>query len=401
MMFKLYLLRKVAWLFRIKQATILSVMAVLSACSSTIDYSIESAELLDPFRDELFPTHSNYVIESTEEVFSLSDEALTYMAEKVNIYDEPRDRIKALVYDLFSQSDFKLSYVSEANTTAADTFQNRSANCLSMSIMAYSLAEKAGLEVEFQKVKIPEYWTNREGFSLLNGHINLRLSAALASNTLYFSRTWTTVDFDPLSTANRFRNFPIKKDRVLAMFYNNKGADAFLRANYDQAYAYFKASAITSPNFDDVWVNLGYLYKIRGDLITAEQVYKHALALNDDNYTGWENLAILFKATDREKEAQDIQQKVEKKRSDNPYYHLMLADQEFHQGNLRAALKLYRKAIKLDDKQHEFYFGLAKTYYELGDFKRSAEYLRQAKRNSNSEQERDVYQGKLDLFSKL
>lgn len=376
-------------------------IVLVSACSSTVEYSPENVEVFEPFKDNLFPTYANYSIESSEEVFSLSDEALAYIKYRVNVKENPRERIDALIEDLFSNTDFKLSYVSSANTNAAETFKNRSANCLSMSIMAYSLAEKANLEVHFQEVDIPEYWTNREGYSLLNGHINLRISPDLLGNTIYFNRSWTTVDFDPLSRRSRFRQNSIRKNRVLAMYYNNKGADAFLRGNYDRAYAYFKASATAAPNFDDVWVNLGYLYKVRGDLKAARATYEHAIALDDDNYTGWENLAILLASIGREKEAKDIQARIERKRLENPYYHLMLGDQEFKQENWRQAIKYYRRAIKLDDRPHEFYYGLAKTYFKLGDVKRSVEFLRQARKNSELDQDKEHYQRQLDLFTSL
>ncbi len=403
MTLKLYLFKKTALFCNsFKKAIPFLTILSISACTTTsFDYSTDSTERFEPFKDELFPTYQSYILESGDEVFELSDEALTYLDTNINIYEDPHERIDVLVEDLFTQTDLKLLYVSDANTTAAKTFETKSANCLSMSIMAYSLAKEADLEVQFQEVKIPEYWTNREGFSLLNGHINLRMAPPLEGNVIYFNRAGITVDFDPLSAKGRFNNISITKSKVLAMYYNNKGADAFLRKSYDEAYAYFKASAITSPNFDDVWVNLGYLYKVRGDLNAAQETYKHALSINDNNYTGWENLAILLEGIGEKRAAQDIKLKVERKRFENPYYHLMLGDQEFNQGNWRDAIKYYQKAIKLDDRPHEFYFGLAKTYYKLGDIKRSTEYLRRAKRSSYLEQDKELYQGKLDLFSRL
>lgn len=402
-MFSLYLFKKIISFYNLMRVVPFIALILLSACTTTaFDYSTQTSEQSsNPFKDHLFPTYQRYIVETGEEVFALSNDALDYVNNNINIHQDPSERIDVLVDDLFTQHDLKLLYVSDANTTAANTFKTKSANCLSMSIMAYSLARAANLEVQFQEVKIPEYWTNREGFSLLNGHINLRMAPPLLGNVIYFNRSGITVDFDPLSAKGRFSNVSITKSKVLAMYYNNKGADAFLRGDYDEAYAYFKASATTSPTFDDVWVNLGYLYKVQGDLKAAQETYGRALALNDNNYTGWENLAILLEGVGKKKEARDIQVKVERKRSENPYYHLMLGDQEFNQGNWREALGYYRKAIQLDDRPHEFYFGLAKTYYKLGDTKRSAEYLRRAKRNSYLEQDKELYQGKLDLFSRL
>ncbi|TDF38143.1 tetratricopeptide repeat protein [Alteromonadaceae bacterium M269] len=400
-MFKLYFRRVFKTLHNYRFVSLISTSLLLGACS-TLEYSAANGKTHNnPFKDELFPTYQSFNIETEDEVFSLGEDALVYMEESINYLQDPKERIDALVDDLFTQSNFKLLYVNDANTIASETFKTKSANCLSMSIMAYSLAREADLEVRFQEVIIPEYWTNREGFSLLNGHINLRISPRVQSNIHYFNRTGITVDFDPLSANDRFTNLFITKNKVLAMYYNNKGADAFLRGSHDEAYAYFKASATTSPTFDDVWVNLGYLYKVRGDLELAQRTYEHALALDDDNYTGWENLAILLDGIGEKRQAKEIKEKVERKRFENPYYHLMLGDQEFNRGNWRAAIKYYRKAIRLDDGPHEFYFGLAKSYYKLGNIERSEEYLRLAKRHSSLEQDKQHYQGKLNLFSNL
>jgi hypothetical protein len=40
--------------------------------------------------------------------------------------------------------------------------------------MTYALARELGFGVRFQDKDMPEYWTIREGQSLLNGHINYR-----------------------------------------------------------------------------------------------------------------------------------------------------------------------------------------------------------------------------------
>ena len=49
----------------------------------------------------------------------------------------------------------------------------------------------------------------------------------------------------------------------------------------------------------------------------------------------------------------------------------------------------------------EIYFGLAKTYLQLGDVMRGKRYLAKAGRLSNSRQDQEKYQGKLDLLSSL
>jgi Flp pilus assembly protein TadD len=133
----------------------------------------------------------------------------------------------------------------------------------------------------------------------------------------------------------------------------------------------------------------------------AENAYQQALTIDPDSLTAWENLGYLYQFSDQAEKAEEIFAKVEFKRKNNPYYHLNLGEEEFENDNLEYALQHFRKALSLDKNLHEIYFGLAKTYYQLGEIERSEKYLKQAKRKSRSQQEQEKYQGKLDLLSRL
>ena len=124
-----------------------------------------------------------------------------------------------------------------ANTTAAETFENRAANCLSMSIMTYALAKEANLRVEFQDIKIPEYWTRKDGYSLLNGHVNLKLFPRVDPLVVRMFDSGLLVDFDPQDRRRSWPTRTVYSGTILAMYYNNKGADALVSNEYSKAYA--------------------------------------------------------------------------------------------------------------------------------------------------------------------
>jgi Flp pilus assembly protein TadD len=376
----------------------LFVLVLVSACQSTQDVSIDPHTLL---YDQGFVGFEQIPIETQQQVFELDQDAKDFVTKALGLIDDPVNGIETLVHKIFDRSQYNLLYKGSANTTASQTFHNRAANCLSMSIMTYALATEAGYGVRFQDIEIPEYWTRREGYSLLNGHINLQLFAKPDPHILYLQTRGYQVDFDPRASKKHFPKKFVSKQLVLAMFYNNKGADALLNEDNERAYAYFRAALILAPEFDSPWVNLGFLYRLAGFYQQAEDAYKQALSLKPDNLTAWENLAFLYTFTQRPLEAEAILTKVERKRIDNPYYHLNLGEQEFEHENYAQALRHYRKALSLDKSKHEIYFGLAKTYYYLGEVQRSQHYLKLAKRKSISQQQRHKYQGKLDLLSKL
>ena len=365
-------------------------LLVLSGCASTIKVSEDIAGNLN---DDLFPEFKKYRLESPEKIFYLGDDARAFVDEAISTNPHAAKNMRNLVEKIFDRADLGLTYLNSANSVANETFENQLANCLSLSIMTYAMANYAGFDSDFYEVDIPEYWTRRDGFSLLNGHINMRLGAKDAQSIQSIS-DYLDVDFDPQNMRKHFQRRTISQTRVIAMFYNNVGAEALIRKDYAKAYAYFRGAVSTDKTLSDAWVNLGILYRMNDAYVEAEEAYKVALALDDDNLTAWENMAVLYHFSGDEKTAADIIDMVKRRRHENPFYHFILGEQALEAGNLEDALVFYRRAYKLDAKRHEVLFGMGKAYYELGDISRAERYLTLAERYAN-ELDAERYRGKL------
>ena len=370
----------------------------ITACQTIKQARLSSAVVL---HDEVFSAFSEYSIESEAQIFALNDEAVAFVKQSLKGVFKPQEQIEALVKNIFSRSRFNLLYRAEANTPASETFDMGAANCLSMSIMTYALAKHAGFAVRFQDIEIPEYWTRREGQSLLNRHINLQILPKSSQEKMHFITRGFEVDFDAQASREHAPKTFVSIQQVLAMYYNNKGADALLTDEYDKAYAYFRAAISHAPHSAPVLANLGYLYRLNGHKQFAEDAYLRALDVDQDNLTAWGNLAYLYRHTERLAQAAQISARIERKRVNNPFYHVSLGDEAFDKGHWQQSLQHYRTALKLDKSYHEVFFGLAKTYHALGDIVRSKHYLTLAKNKARTQQEEDSYQGKLALLSRL
>ncbi|WP_026376764.1 transglutaminase-like domain-containing protein [Aestuariibacter salexigens] len=377
-------------------------LLLLGGCQSTTEVvNAQQPAPHDTLDDKAFKDYVLYRLETPEQIFALDDDAKAFVKDVIREIDEPSERMEALVDSIFDRSEFNLLYKNAANTTATDTFHNRAANCLSMSIMTYAMAREAGFEVRFQDIKIPEYWTRREGFSLLNGHINLVIYPQDEPNMVRLLNTGLVVDFDPQTTRNHFPKQIARKKTIISMFYNNKGADALLDGSYSKAYAYFREAIKVDPSFDSPFVNLGFLYRLNEHYELAEKAYKQAISIDEDNLTAWENLAMLYEYTGDMQLANQIKERVHHKRDDNPFYHFILGEQELDTGHVEDAIRHYRRALALDSSRHEIYFGMAKAFMALGDEERSRYYIEIAKRRAKTDQDQERYQGKLDLLSQL
>ncbi|MEC8227958.1 MAG: hypothetical protein VX066_04520, partial [Pseudomonadota bacterium] len=116
-------------------------------------------------------------VESPEDIMHVSDEAHAFIQSvKAEWSNDPRDRLDNFIEAIFQHGQQGIDYFTDANYSVSDTFFLRRANCLSLTLMAYALAKEAGFSASLNMVEIPEYWSRKQGYSILNGHINVTIT---------------------------------------------------------------------------------------------------------------------------------------------------------------------------------------------------------------------------------
>lgn len=383
--------------------SLISAALLLMACQST--NSLKSYQVKSPARsfylDKKFKGYQNIAIETETEIFALSED-MQQMVKSISTERDTREKTDQLLKQFFSPEKINLAYQSGANVIASEAFENKTANCLSLTIMAFAIAKAAKLDVAFQSVDIPEYWVRNGNVNMLTGHINLAVfEEPLPQKLVFWQRNKIEIDFDPFVLKKSFPKHKINKNTVLAMFYNNKGANAMINGDYLTAYAYFRSATDSDPLFSPAWGNLGILYRFKGLSQSAINTYRHAITLNHNNLTAMSNLSLLLHLNDEHDEARQLDSQIMRKRANNPYYYALLADERFYQGDYNDAIKHYKKAIKLDDNIHEFYFGLAKTYYMLDEIAKAESYIKKAMRYNRIAQVDQQYLVKLNLLKQV
>jgi len=182
------------------------------------------------------------------------------------------------------------------------------------------------------------------------------------------------------------------------MFYNNKGGQALVGEKYNVAYQYFKAATLTDKTFSPAWGNLAVLYRLTDNLIMAEKAYRYAIAISPRNLTALTNLALLLRSQEKNLEADEIERRLLLKRIKNPYYHAVLADEAYYKHDYQQALKHYKKAIKLNKKIHELYFGIAKVYYQMNRLPEAEKAMKKALSLNKTKSTEHQYIAKLNFL---
>lgn len=360
-------------------------LLLLSACATIkpVQVSFQAEQY-----DHYFPGFQETELIPEAQIFWLNDEAKAYVRERAELAETTEDKARTLISDLFSPSQLALDYVYGANTVAQETFDNGTANCLSLTILAYAMAQEAGLEVSFQEVFEEESWNQAGEFDLANGHVNLLVSRkprfsqvpGLPSRKLTY-----TVDFFPESREGRVKTKPLSKTAIKSYFYSNLGARALIQEDYNSAWANFRMALQLFPKDSSAWNNLALLLGRKQAYAEALEAYQLATALRPDNYAAWENMALLYRKLENHHEADKISERLARVRNDNPNYHVRMGNRYLLNSELDEAESAFRTSIRLQRNNHYAWFGLARVAAEQQDEDAVRRYLDRARQTADSE----------------
>ncbi|MFT6530368.1 MAG: Flp pilus assembly protein TadD [Psychrosphaera sp.] len=372
-------------------------IVVITGCAQTnqqLSALPHSIYLDDQFEKDI-------TIETPEDIFFVSKPMRNYVKTRLLPVSGTTLKAKQLIKDYFSEQEMNIGYAHDANFTASQTFEKRIANCLSLTILSYVLVKEAGLSASFIDVEIEENWNQVNGISMLNGHVNLRVFAKKQSHLTDFLDRTVTIDFVPLINIPVISSQILTKDQIIALYYNNIGGESLALGDIDKAYVYLSEATKYAPENAAIWGNLASLYRQSGHLVEAETIYNHAMKLDPNSLNLRENLAVLYKNTGRIAQANQIIDEVNKQRQLNPYYQSMLAEESYYKNEYKAAISYYKKAIRLKKTEHNFYFGLAKSYLMLNDFDNADRYLARAKSMSTENKQKQQYQSKINALNNI
>lgn len=372
----------------------------LVGCKSTPQ---TAQNIVEPSNMAIFdqPLGPKKTVESVEDIFYISDEVIKQLKRSVDGQDSASDRSRAMLQFLFNNNGDSMEYLNGETLTASQALQRGQANCLSLTILAYSLATSLGYPTQFRDVAIPEYWVTRNGESFLNGHVNLLVNASNLEQRLKVAITVGDsfiIDFGGRQT-ERFPTKTIGMPEIVALFYNNKAAEAMERGDDITGFWYLKAAAEQQPALSDIWNNLAVLLKRNDRWAEAEQAYLQSLKIKPDHINTLHNLSILYAQTGRQAQAEKISTRVEQALQKNPYYFLMLGHEALDNNQPLVAQKLLEQSLALNPRIVETQLAMARVYLARGKIEDAAKRLKRARELSEPGKERQRFQHKLDLLN--
>jgi len=376
------------------RASVLFLCAALSACA------VQPTALPRPdhlFNDAAFRAPS---VPLTSDVFAVSEGMRNFLYGEIAAQLRRSGRLDGLIDALQNRAQLKLEYDSAVTRTAAEAFDVRAGNCISLVIMTAALAKELGLIVYYQRVQAEELWSRDGDISFRSGHVNLVLQQLRGEkNRLGENAGELVIDFLPPEQARGYRTRPIEERTVVAMFMNNRAAEALARGQLDNAYWWARAAIVQDSGLVEAYNTLGVVYRRHGDLRGAERVFRQLLERDPKNPTVMSNLAAVLDAAGQPQQAQALLQKLQDIERYPPFHFLDQAQFALKSGDVRGAIDLFKRELARDPSYHATHFGLALAYLALGEFAAAREHLAVAKQNSMTRRDHELYAAKLDRLS--
>ncbi|MTV37682.1 tetratricopeptide repeat protein [Duganella radicis] len=378
-------------------ALILCAAAILGGCAS--QPVAPQAPERQLFHDQLFQPPSAPV--DTSRVFALSPAMRAYVHNEIGNTGPGKDVRRQLFDALYRRDKLQLEYDSAITRDAAQTFEARAGNCLSLAIMTAALARELNLPVQFQQIQVDEVWSRAGNLYFASNHVNLALGRPRGDRNPYTAYSLDnanslTVDFIPVPEKARQEATPLTEATIIAMFLNNRAAELLSAGQVDDAYWAARKAAEVDPLFLNAYNTLGVIYQHHGNPEAAEATLRYAHAQAPDNTIFLANLAQTLEGQNKTQEAGVLRARLAVLEPYPPFHFFLQGQEAMKQGDYARARKMFEKELERVPDYHEFHFWLAVANYQLGNLRAADNHMALAMKNSTTRGAHDLYSAKLD-----
>jgi TolA-binding protein len=366
--------------------------ALLAACATPQPVPPPQSDL---FHDQLFAQPAVNV--SPEQVFALNDAMRVYLRTEIQSQIRALGVQGGLIEALLRKGQLKLEYDATVTRNAAESFDARAGNCLSLVIMTAAFAKELGLQVRYQSAYREESWSRSGSLLLRTGHVNVTLGPPMQQRSNPLSRFYT-VDFLPPEDANKIRTREVSEQTIIAMFMNNRAVEALLRGRVDEAYAWAREAVHQSPDFASAVNTLGIVYARHGDLGPAEVAFRRVLQLDAAHTRAMSNLAEVYLRQGRQAEAGELLRTLASIEPEPPYHYFTLGMTALKRNDYNTARDMFAREVARAGYSPEFHYWLGVAYSRLGNSEQASKHLNLALKNGAANGEGDSYPSTLSLL---
>ncbi|MCB1642973.1 MAG: hypothetical protein KDI37_14695 [Xanthomonadales bacterium] len=278
-------------------------------------------------------------------------------------------RLERLVAFMFESWGMGMTYDGSTTRTVSQAYLDRKGNCLSFTLTFLELARLAGLNAEMQESEQALVSMADSDRVIFTGHVN--------ANVL-INRRSAEVHFDPNRPLLRSVRETISRQRALAHYYNNRGAELMEEGAYSQADAHLAEALNLDPSLVAAYNNRGVLKLRQQDVSAAERLFMSAYQLDPDGISVLSNLVSLYRLQADSTQLDLFENRLAKAQSRNPYHHFLMGLQDERKGDHESALMHFTLAARLDRRVPLYRWALSRVLQATGDLEQARTQARRA-----------------------
>lgn len=275
----------------------------------------------------------------------------------------PEARMERLVKFVFDRQGLGITYNSDATRTVAESFQTRTVNCLSSTLLVVALAREAGLKAQGQRVDGVLVWGAKGEVAIQSQHVNAIIEVP------GLRRFVVDVDSSDVLAAEALN--PIGDEQLLAYFYGNRAMELMMDGRIPEAQDWLREALRHAPDDASLLNNAGVLSLRLGEVKTAESQFLQAVENAPRHISVLSNLVSLYQRQGDVAQEAHWRARSEKVLRKAPYYQYQLGEQHESAGDMHAAIRYYRRAVDLKKTEHRFHLALARAYFAVGELRKA------------------------------
>ncbi len=283
-------------------------------------------------------------------------------AEVVARSEPGLDRVERLLAFMLDDDGLALRYLEQPTYDVAGSYQRRTVNCLSFTLMFVALAREAGLRA------YPQSSDDALSMRVVNNTL-FRTTHMNAGVRVDGQVLVVDVGSNMVIAGRQPRRIP--DAAAIALFHNNLAVEALLLGDSSTATRQIAMAIAINPASATLWSNAGVIDWRAGRLARAQAAYLRALKLKRDHIGALGNLLTLADAGGADVEVGDARARLVKAQRKDPFWQFVSAEASMGAGDVAAAIAHYRRAIWLLPDQPGFYRSLALAYERGGDVEAS------------------------------
>lgn len=268
----------------------------------------------------------------------------------------PKEKADAIVRFIFHDEDgLAFEYRRHPTLTAAEAFEQRAGNCLTLVNLFIALARSAGLDA--YPVEVSDFVLfHRQGNTVVR---STHVVGGIGDPGPAWGKQWT-VDFLP-DRPKAYRSLTRISDRRHAsLYYNSVAVEAMLEGDEDAADRAFRQSLALDDRAPEPLSNYGVFARRLGDPEAAEERLQAAIARSPSFLPALTNLAALYRAIGQPERAAEYERRALEAKNQNPYYLVGVALRRLEAGSLNEAHDLLVRARRIDRTIPEIYLVLGR-----------------------------------------